>query len=68
MLQVQNLQDAKDGYKRGVAMPFEINNVDVTVSANVVNGLTTAVLSGLLPADTLDEPLLKVNKCTKLCK
>ncbi|PVD26733.1 hypothetical protein C0Q70_14411 [Pomacea canaliculata] len=56
---VQNLQDAKDGYKRGVAMPFEINNVDVTVSANVVNGLTTAVLSGLLPADSLDEPLLK---------
>ena len=29
-------------------MPFNINNVDVTVSANVVFGITMVALSGLV--------------------
>ena len=29
-------------------MPFNINNIDVTVSANVVFGITMVALSGLV--------------------
>ena len=37
---------------KGVAMPFFVNNVDVTVAANTLNGLTSALLTGLFtPAD-----------------
>ena len=35
-------------------MPFQVNNIDCTVSANAVYGLTGAVLTGLLPESILD--------------
>ena len=41
-------------------MPFNINNVDVTVSANVIFGVTSAVLTGLLPPSVLDDLDLQV--------
>jgi len=51
---VQDIEGARKLYSRGVVMPFQINNVDVTVAANAVYGLTGAVLSGLLPQDCID--------------
>lgn len=39
---------------KGVAMPFFVNNVDVTVAANTVNGLTSALLSGLFKPTDFD--------------
>ncbi|KAK7104725.1 hypothetical protein V1264_019392 [Littorina saxatilis] len=56
---VQNIDEARTDYYKGVAMPFTMNNVDVTVAANTVYGLTSAVLSGVLPADILDDPLIR---------
>ncbi|KAH3781365.1 hypothetical protein DPMN_159192 [Dreissena polymorpha] len=37
-------------------MPFNTNNVDVTVAANSVFGITTAILNDVVPATTLDDP------------
>lgn len=42
-------------------MPFNINNVDCTVAANVVYGLTNAVLSGLMKEDVLDDSEIQVS-------
>ena len=47
-------------YKKGVAMPFGINNVDVTVAANFLYGVTSSVLSGLQPLHTLDDVDIQV--------
>ena len=41
-------------------MPFNINNIDVTVAANSVFGTTSAILNGLVEADILDDPGIKV--------
>ncbi|KAL8564292.1 hypothetical protein ACOMHN_050903 [Nucella lapillus] len=56
---VQNLDQARKDYYKGVAMPYQMNNVDVTVSANAIYGLTASVLSGLLPASLLEDPLIR---------
>lgn len=42
---------------KGVAMPFFVNNVDVTVEANTVNGLTSALLSGLFKPTDFDSDI-----------
>ena len=36
-------------------MPFDINNIDVSVAANGVFGTTSAILNGLVDADILDD-------------
>ncbi|XP_076462140.1 uncharacterized protein LOC143294648 [Babylonia areolata] len=56
---VQNLDEARKNYYRGVAMPFQMNNVDVTVSANAIYGLTASVLSGSLQASVLTDPAIQ---------
>lgn len=38
-------------------MPFTINNVDVTVSANVIFGITASLLSGVVDKDIFDTEL-----------
>jgi hypothetical protein len=38
-------------------MPFTINNVDVTVSANVVYGITASLLSGIVDKAIFDADL-----------
>ncbi|XP_076463625.1 uncharacterized protein LOC143295856 isoform X2 [Babylonia areolata] len=58
---VQNLDEVRRNYYRGVAMPFQMNNVDVTVSANAIYGLTASVLSGTLPSSVLTDPQVYVN-------
>ena len=66
-LQVQNIDEAKKDYYRGVAMPFQINNVDVTVAANTIYGITAGVLSNIFSITVLDDPIIKVRCPKQLC-
>ncbi|XP_064611745.1 uncharacterized protein LOC135475740 [Liolophura sinensis] len=53
---VQDLEEDVKMVKRGVGMPFNVNNVDVTVSANAIFGITAAVASGLVNESVLNDP------------
>lgn len=68
-MQVQNLDESRLDYYKGNVMPFNVNNVDVTVAANGIYGLTNGVLSGLLPSSVLEDldiqvGFLKMITCT----
>ena len=52
---VQDITAVRVFSHKGVAMPFNVNNVDVTVCANTVYGMTSAVLHGM-SRDLLDDP------------
>ena len=39
---------------KGVAMPFFVNNVDVTVASNTLYGISAAVLAGLVNEEEFD--------------
>lgn len=54
-MQVQNLDESRKDYYKGNVMPFNVNNVDVTVAANGIYGITNGVLSGLLPSSMLED-------------
>ena len=41
---IQNIDEQRVLYKEGVSMPFNVNNVDVTVCANSIYGITSATL------------------------
>ncbi|WAR15542.1 hypothetical protein MAR_005647 [Mya arenaria] len=56
---IQNPEELKSWEKRGVEMPLNTNNVDVTVAANSVFGMTTSVLNGVVDATMLDDPELR---------
>lgn len=45
---------------KNVAMPFNVNNVDATVSANAIFGITAAVISGLVNGSVLNDPDIQV--------
>ncbi|XP_033100316.1 uncharacterized protein LOC117103802 [Anneissia japonica] len=51
---VQNITEERYLSSRGVSMPFHINNVDTTVAANSIYGLTTAVLFNLSSSNWFD--------------
>lgn len=53
---VQSLDESRKDYYKGNVMPFNVNNVDVTVAANGIYGITNGVLSGLLPSSMLEDP------------
>ncbi|KAK3098312.1 hypothetical protein FSP39_018295 [Pinctada imbricata] len=53
---VQDTDEVRTGFYSGVDMPFNINNVDVTVAANTIYGITNAVLTGLVNSSLLDDP------------
>lgn len=57
VLQIQDVDEAMALSDKGVAMPFFVNNVDVTVAANTVNGLTSALLSGLFKPSDFDSDI-----------
>ncbi|CAF0992576.1 unnamed protein product [Didymodactylos carnosus] len=42
---IQNITEVRTQAAKGVKMPFNLNNVDVTVSANVLYGITSAILN-----------------------
>ena len=46
-------------------MPFNVNNVDITVCANTVFGITSAVLSGLVSPNVLEDPEIAVGNVNK---
>ncbi|KAL5014984.1 hypothetical protein ScPMuIL_009254 [Solemya velum] len=52
---VQNLDDVRKYAGKGNDIPGNINNVDVTVAANVIFGITNGILTGLLDATLLDD-------------
>ncbi|KAL5014184.1 hypothetical protein ScPMuIL_008454 [Solemya velum] len=52
---VQNLDDVRKYAGKGNDIPGNINNVDVTVAANVIFGITNGILTGLFDATLLDD-------------
>lgn len=60
-LKVQDTVEVKTWGPRGVDMPFNINNIDVTVAANGVYGTTSAILNGLVDVEILDDPEIMVS-------
>lgn len=61
MFQIQNTDEVKVWSKRGVDMPFNTNNVDVTVAANAVFGITSSVLNGIVPSTVFDDSEIRVS-------
>lgn len=52
----------KKQYFLGIDTPGNVNNVDITVCANALFGITNAILSGLVTAEVLEDPAIQVNK------
>ncbi|XP_035678144.1 uncharacterized protein LOC118416935 [Branchiostoma floridae] len=48
---LQNLAELRVMVDKGVLMPYNLNNVDVTVAANTLAGITEALLAGLVHPD-----------------
>ena len=44
----QNISQVRKFARRGVQMPFDVNNIDVTVAANVLHGITSAIIDDLI--------------------
>ena len=44
----QNITEVRKFAHLGVKTPFNVNNIDVTVAANVLHGITSAVIHGLM--------------------
>ena len=59
---MQNIDESRKGYYKGNVMPFNVNNIDVTVAANGIYGITNGVLSNLLPNSLLDDPDIQVGE------
>ncbi|KAL5014190.1 hypothetical protein ScPMuIL_008460 [Solemya velum] len=57
---VQNTEEVRSDLDKGVAMPFNINNVDVTVSANTLYGITAGILSGVLKSELFDSDIQQI--------
>ncbi|XP_060072158.1 uncharacterized protein LOC132552031 [Ylistrum balloti] len=53
---VQDLEDIKTQYYTGVVTPGNVNNVDITVAANALFGITNSILTGLVTAEVLEDP------------
>ncbi|KAL4221094.1 hypothetical protein ACF0H5_019355 [Mactra antiquata] len=56
ILKIQNANETLTWGRRGVDMPFNTNNIDVTVAANGVFGTTSGILNGIVDAKVLDDP------------
>ncbi|CAF0987485.1 unnamed protein product [Rotaria sordida] len=44
----QNITEVRTIAHRGIRMPFNLNNIDVTVGANVIYGITSAIIYDLV--------------------
>lgn len=60
-MQIQDFNDLRTEYNRGVVTPGDVNNVDVTVSANALYGITNSILSGLVTTEVLEDPEIQVH-------
>lgn len=61
---ILNLAEDKTSFNKGISMPFHLNNVDLTVSANTLYGLTAALLSNLITEDQFDDDLQMIYENT----
>ncbi|XP_061197307.1 uncharacterized protein LOC133205493 [Saccostrea echinata] len=61
---VQDTDEALKLSDKGVAMPFWVNNVDVTVATNTINGLTSGLLAGLFKPSDFDSDIEKIYRDT----
>ena len=62
---VQNLTEDRINFPKLYRMPFNVNNVDLTVSTNVVYGITAAVLANLsMPMQWFDSDLQMIYENT----
>ncbi|CAH1265998.1 Hypp3286 [Branchiostoma lanceolatum] len=59
---IQNLAETREMSMagKGVVMPFYLNNVDVTVAANTLAGITEALLAGLVKPTWFDQDLQRI--------
>ncbi|XP_067659236.1 uncharacterized protein [Haliotis asinina] len=53
---VQDTDEVRTWYDKGVMMPFNVNNIDVTVCANFIFGVTNGIINGLFEPSLLDDP------------
>lgn len=44
---IQNIDEQRERQRKGVSMPFNVNNIDVTVCANSIYGITDAAIIDL---------------------
>ena len=58
--QIQDTEEVKTMGPKGVDMPFNINNIDATVAANGVFGITSGILNGIVDVRVLDDPNIQV--------
>jgi hypothetical protein len=58
----QNITEVRKVAHQGIRMPFNLNNVDVTVGANVLYGITSAVIYDLLDFKEYFNQDMQVNK------
>ncbi|KAK6167741.1 hypothetical protein SNE40_021702 [Patella caerulea] len=56
---IQDTNEVRVLYAKGVAMPFNVNNVDCTVAANTIFGITSAVINGLLQGNIFSDVALQ---------
>ncbi|XP_046550650.1 uncharacterized protein LOC124260389 [Haliotis rubra] len=52
---IQDTDEVRTWFAKGVMMPFNVNNVDVTVSANFMYAVTAGIISGVLEPSLLDD-------------
>lgn len=62
LYQVQDLEGIRIFGGKGYAMPLNINNIDVTVSANSIYGMTNGILTGVFEATLLDDEEIQVSE------
>lgn len=57
---LQDTDEVKALFSKGVAMPFNVNNVDITVSANFIYGMIMCMSTDLCSPDDIDEDVQKI--------
>ncbi|XP_067658558.1 uncharacterized protein [Haliotis asinina] len=53
---IQDTDEVRIWFDKGVMMPFNVNNIDVTVCANFIFGVTNGIINGLFQPSLLDDP------------
>ncbi|XP_046380058.2 uncharacterized protein LOC124151576 [Haliotis rufescens] len=53
---IQDTDEVRTWFDKGVMMPYNINNIDVTVCANFIFGVTNGIINGLFQPSLLDDP------------
>ncbi|XP_071111910.1 uncharacterized protein [Haliotis cracherodii] len=53
---VQDTDEVRTWFDKGVMMPSNVNNVDVTVCANFIYAVTSGIIHGVLQPSLLDDP------------